>query len=409
MKPPRPGTSHAAPFHQDAPEAGGVARSRLHRSSDLLGHFPHQPGLRSNPRESSQGLLVLPKKVPEVANKPGAENRALPRAGQLPPALRPAQARLCRHEQRQGPEEAEGPVLTPLHPTPCGSGGGGAWLGGARSPGTQALSCWPRRGSGKLWSRDWSQFLHCHPHPQHAAILGCRAPTHLGVSTREAGRESRGAGVGSAGRGGPRSRRGTEQREVSPTPSDPPHSAASRARLGAPAASREPGTREGGNRTRRGPQRPPTHVCCRCRDKLGAEGPAESTGQAGLRQRGAERGQQASSGGGGSRGGGPPTPMSAPGAGPLPTGTDTMESPAFPPRQGPAALHPREGCRSAASGWTGGSRGPRRPGLGRVSWELTGHLWAGRTSHPARTDPSASKPKHPRTAAERQVMLSACG
>lgn len=316
VKPPRPGTSHAAPFHQDAPEAGGVARSRLHRSSDLLGHFPHQPGLRSNPRESSQGLLVLPKKVPEVANKPGAENRALPRAGQLPPALRPAQARLCRHEQRQGPEEAEGPVLTPLHPTPCGSGGGGAWLGGARSPGTQALSCWPRRGSGKLWSRDWSQFLHCHPHPQHAAILGCRAPTHLGVSTREAGRESRGAGVGSAGRGGPRSRRGTEQREVSPTPSDPPHSAASRARLGAPAASREPGTRGGATGPGGGPRGPHLMRAAAAGTNLGPRAPRRAQGRLGSGSGAQNAGSRPPRGAGGAGEAAPPPPCRLLGQGP---------------------------------------------------------------------------------------------
>lgn len=158
-----------------------------------------------------------------------------------------------------------------------------------------------------------------------------------------------------------------------------------------------------------GPRGPQLMCAAAAGTNLGPRAPRRAQGRLGSGSGAQNAGSRLPRGGGGSRGGGPPTPMSAPGAGPLPTGTDTMESPAFPPRQGPAALHPREGCRSAASGWTGGSRGPRWPGLGRVSWELTGHLWAGRTSHPARTDPSASKPKHPRTAAERQVMLSACG
>lgn len=67
----------------------------------------------------------------------------------------------------------------------------------------------------------------------------------------------------------------------------------------------------------RGPRGPQLMRAAAAGTNLGPRAPGRAQGrQAGLRQRGAERGQQASSGGGGSRGGGPPPPCRLLGQGP---------------------------------------------------------------------------------------------
>lgn len=177
---------------------------------------------------------------------------------------------------------------------------------------------------------------------------------------------------------GPRSRGVETATQGQPQPECPSPSAARQPQTCAPQPPQPAGAKyqRGGDGTSRGPRRPPNHACCPCRDRRGPR--ALGGHRAGLGSGGRVRNAGRH---GGLAGRGPPRAVSAPGAGPLPTGTNMTEAPVLPQRQGPAGPPPGRGAFLRSRGGQEGAGGPPVRTRSR-QLELTGHLRAGRTGHP---------------------------